>query len=259
MKFKTINKLVLLIASFTVMNIAAQNNSIKLKGTVQSDSTYLSDINIVNKTSNLGTFSKKNGTFNITTSLGDSILFSSIVYNNRIVIISETHINSKKITVYLEPNYNQLDEIMLEKKIAIDWGNVAVPKGTIFENDKITNRKAPNARKLTDPNANASGLNPITIITALIKILTKKSRLKRKAKKIEHEKIKQLKNKFPITIRDLYGIYFFVEWLHIPEDNLNLFLDYCEGNGLNDLYNSNEFIIKNFLIVQAEKFNSIRN
>jgi hypothetical protein len=244
-----------IVLTFITSSANAQNNDVKLEGIVKCDSSYLQDVNIINKTSNLGTFSKKNGKFYITVSLGDSILFSSIVYNNRIIKISETHINSKKIIVYLEPNYNQLDEIMLEKKIAIDWGNVAVTKGTILDNDEISNKKAPNARKLTDPNSNAGGFNPI----AIFMMLTKKSRLKRKERKLEQEKNKQIKNKFITTIRSLYGDDFFVEWLYVPADEINLFIDFCEEKGLSEFYNSNEIVIKNFLIIQAKEFNTLKN
>ncbi|PHQ55616.1 MAG: hypothetical protein COC16_04930 [Lutibacter sp.] len=259
MKFKIINKLVLLIASFTVINIVAQGNSVKLKGTVLYDSINLLDINILNKATLSGTASDADGSFTLYAKKGDSILVSSLEFQNRILKITETHLKSKSIIVYLEPSINRLDEIMIIKVGWLNSINIVVSKGTILDNDNITNRKAPNARRLTDPPANASGLNPITIITALIKAITKKSRLKRKEKKITHEKIQQLKNEFPITIRDLYGNDFFVEWLHIPEDNINLFMGYCEGNGFSELYNSNEITIKNFLLLKAEKFNSFRN
>lgn len=255
MKFKTMKKLLLLMACFTVINIVAQDKSIKLKGIAQHDSTYLSNINIINKTTYLGTASDINGHFSLYAKKGDSILFSSLIFENRIIKITETHIKSTSITVYLEPSFNQLDEIMLNKELVIDWSKASVTKGTILNNDNITNRKAPDARKLTDPNSNAGGLNP----TAIFMALTKKARLKRKKRRIEKERNQQLKNKFPTTIRNLYGDVFFMEWLLIPEDSINLFIDYCEGNGLSELYNSDEIIIKNFLLIKAKKFNSFRN
>ncbi len=259
MKFKTINKLVLLIASFTMMNMVSQEKNVKLEGTVQFDSTYIANINILNKATHLGTSSDTNGHYSLYAKKGDSILFSSIVFKNRFIKITETHLKSKSITVYLEASVNQLDEIMLDKKVWLNGIKIAVSKGTILDYDEITNRKPPDARKLTDPTANAGGVNAIGIITELLKILTKKARKKRKEKKLKHEKIQQLKNEFPTTIRNLYGEDFFMEWLNIPEDNIHLFLDYCQGNGLNELYNSEEIILKNFLLLKAKKFNSLRN
>lgn len=241
---------------FIVLKTNAQENKlVKIEGAIKYDSIYLQDVNVLNKSTNLGSSSNKNGRFSIYVKNGDSILFSSIVYENRIIKITNTHLKSKSITVYLEPDYYQLDEVMLAKKIFINWRNAAVTKGTILENDEISNSKAPDARKLTDPNANAGGLNPI----ALFMMLTKKSRLKRKSKKLEQKEIEHQKIEFPTTIKNLYGDDFFKEWLHISKEEIYLFLDYCEGNGLLELYNSNEIVIKNFLIKQSKKFNSIKN
>ena len=247
-------KILIFVFIFSIQKTNAQEIRIKLEGIVKYDSIFLQDINILNKATNLGASSDNIGSFSMYAKEGDSILFSSIVYENRIIKISKTHLNSKKIIVYLEPDYYQLNEVMVEKKISIS-GNLAVTKGTIFDNDEISNRKAPNARKLTDPNAQAGGINPI----AIFMMLTKKSRLKRKARKLELEEIKQLKIKFPTTIKNLYGNKFFKEALNIKADNIYLFLGYCEGNGLLELYNSNEIVIKNFLILQARKFNSFNN
>jgi len=260
MKLKINTCIILLfIIIFSTNSLKAQDVRFKIKGNVKHDSTYLQDINILNNATNLGASSNKAGYFLIDAKEGDSVVFSSLVYENRIIIISKTHTTSKQITVYLEPDYYQLEEVMLAKKVFLDWSRAAVTKGTILNNDKISNSKAPDARKLTDPNANAGGLNPI----AILMMITKKVRLKRKTKrlklKLELEEIKRLKIEFPTTIKHLYGAIFFKEILHINEDNIYLFLDYCEGNGLNEFYKSNEIVIKNFLILQAKKFNSIRN
>jgi len=252
-----LNKIVFVFFTFTlILRISnAQNNRIKLKGLVKYDSIKLQDINIKNSTSNFGTTSDKNGQFTMYAKKGDSVLFSSIVYENRTIKISDTHINSKYITVYLEPDYYQLDEVMLYNINIIDWSSASVTKGTVFDTDEISNRKPPDARKFTDPTANAGGLNPI----ALFMQITKKSRLRRKKRKHEEQKIQQLKKEFPNTIRNLYGDEFYIKELAIPKDKINLFLDYCQGNGLSEFYNNNEFVIKNFLVKQGIKFNSLKN
>lgn len=249
------NILLFFVVASIALNTNAQDKLTKLKGFVKYDSLYLQDINILNKTSNFGASSNAIGAFILYAKKEDSILFSSVVYENRVIKISETHINSKSITVYLEPDLYQLEEIMLHKKILLNSIKIAVTKGTILDNDVITNNKPPNARKLTDPNANAGGINPI----AIYMMLTKKARLKRKAKRVKQQQIEEQKLTFTSTVKDLYGAPFFKETLHISEDKIYLFLDYCEGNGLNNYYNSNEIVVKNFLIKQAQIFNTINN
>lgn len=255
-KLKTNKYLYIISILFFVINITnAQTQLIKLNGTVKNDSINLQDINIKNLNSGLGTTSDKNGHFTMYAKKGDSILFSSIVYENRIIKISNTHINSKTITVYLEPDFYQLDEVMINNSFKLDVTNLSVTQGTVFNNDEVSHRKPPNARKLSDPNANAGGLNPIALFMAI----TKKSRLKRKKRRLENKKNNLLKQEFPTTIRNLYGDEFYIKGLSIPKYKINLFLDYCQDNGLNNLYLSNEFVIKDFLIKQAVKFNTLKN
>ena len=68
----------------------------------------------------------------------------------------------------------------------------------------------------------------------------------------------QLKDTFSTTIKNLYGDTFFIEALNIQEHEINLFLDFCVGNGLTEFYNSNEIVIKNFLIKQTREYHSIK-
>lgn len=193
--------LTLFIFAFITLHINAQEEQIKIKGTVKYDSINLKDINIVNKTTSIGTSSDINGSFIMYAKKGDSILFSSLTYENRKIKISKTHINSQTITIYLEPDYYQLEEVMLAKKVFINWRDAMVEKGTILNTDKISNSKAPDARKLTDPNANAGGINLVSIFEKV----TQKGRKRRKEIKRKQERVKQLKIDFPYKIKNLYG------------------------------------------------------
>jgi len=247
-------KFLLFLFIISMQKSVAQEITVKLEGVVKYNSTLLQDINILNKATLFGTSSSIKGSFTIYAKEGDSILFSSLVYEDRVIKITRNHLNSKKITVHLEPDYEQLDEVMIEKEIFINWKSAAVPKGTILSIDEMSAKKAPNARNLTDPNAQAGGLNPIT----LFMMLTKKARLKRKERKLELEKNKRLKAEFATTIKNEYEATFFSDVLHISEKNIYLFLDYCEGNGLPDFYKSEEIVVKNFLIKQSKDFKLIQ-
>ena len=65
--------------------------------------------------------------------------------------------------------------------------------------------------------------------------------------------------RFAAKIRLLYGDEFFTYWLHIPREEINLFLDYCQANNLSEYIDSAEFIIKDFLIKQGKKYKLIKN
>lgn len=251
MKIKLTNLFFLI---FIAMKCIAQENPVTINGQVKSLKKTISNVHIINKTTGQGTFSNENGKFAMNVSLGDSILFSSIVYQNRIIKITNTHIHSKSMTVYLEPGLTELDVIELEQKIRTDWSNMSVPIGTVLDDDEITNKKPPNAEKLTNPISGNSGINFMNIFY----LLTTKIRKKNKEKKREQKRILLLKNEFSEKIKVLYGDDFFIESLNIPKDEIYLFLDYCEGLGLKELYNNNEFQIKNFLVKQSVQFNLLK-
>jgi len=240
---------------FVYSNLLAQKKIVKLEGTVRSDSIVLQDINVLNLTSNSGTSSDKNGNYTIYASIGDSILFSSVVYRQRIIKISKRHVESKTLIVYLEQGINELDEVEIGQKMRPNWGKLSLPKGAIFDNDDITLKKAPNSRKFTDPTYGNSGVNFVEII----KLLSNNIFQKRKARKDEEKHIKKQKQIFIENIFKNVGVDFFTVHLNIKEEEIYLFLDYCEDNGLSNFYNSDEFLIKNFIIKESKKYNQTKN
>jgi hypothetical protein len=256
MKLKSKNIFVTIaILIFVYSNLLAQKKLVKLEGTVKSDSIVLQDINVINLTSNLGTSSDKYGNYTIYASIGDSILFSSIVYRRRIIKISKSHVESKTLIVYLEQGTNELDEVEIRQKIRLNFGKISVPKGTILDNDNITLKKAPNSRKFTDPTYGNSGVDFVEIS----KLLTNLIFQKRKARKDEEKDIKKQKQIFLENIFKNEGIDFFTVHLNIKEEEIYLFLAYCEDNGLSNFYKSDEFLIKNFIIKQSKNYHSLKN
>lgn len=247
---------------FTVLlllcaNSFAQEQTVIIDGIVKSDTQALQDINIVNKTRKLGTSSNINGGFSIPVSLGDSIQFSSINYNTRIIEISLNHIQKKEIIVFLEASLNELDEIAIEQKVRLDFGNMALPNGSIFEMDAIDLKAAPNARNLTDPTspAGSNNGNLLGVVTLLTDKIFEKSRERKKLEKI----LLQDQETFSSHIVESYGKDFFIHGLNIHEDDLYLFIDFCIDNGLNNYNTENEFTTKNFLVVQSKQFLALKS
>ncbi|MFO7674222.1 MAG: hypothetical protein R6V74_10985 [Lutibacter sp.] len=112
----------------------------------------------------------------------------------------------------------------------LNLGKVSVPKGTILDNDNITLKKAPNSRKFTDPTYGNSGVDFVEIS----KLLTNLIFQKRKARKDEEKDIKKQKQIFLENIFKNEGLDFFTVHLNIKEEEIYLFLDYCEDNGLSN-------------------------
>ncbi len=252
MKLKSKNIFVTIVfLVFVYSNSLAQKKAVMLNGNVRGDSIVLPDINIVNLTSNLGTSSDKNGNYTMYASIGDSIQFSSVAYRQRIIKISDSHIESKTLVVYLEQGINELDEVEIGQKMRLNLGKVSLPKGAVLDNDNTTLKNAPNTRKFTDPTYGNSGVN----FSEITKLLTNNIFQNRKERKEEEMHIKKQKQIFLENVYNNVGIDFFTVHLNIKEEEIYLFLYYCEDNGLSDFYNSDEFLLKDFIIKQSKKYN----
>ncbi|MFA5299144.1 MAG: carboxypeptidase-like regulatory domain-containing protein [Lutibacter sp.] len=239
---------------FVYSNLLAQKSIVKLEGTVRSDSTFLEYINILNLTSNIGTSSNEKGNYTIYASIGDTIQFSSINYKQRIIKISKSHIENKTMTVYLEQAVNELDEVEIRQSFQPNWGKLSLPKGAIFDNDNITSNKAPNTKKFTDPTYGNTGVDLAGIGISLINKIFQS----RKARKEEERHLKKEKQLFIDQVIENVGTDFFTAHLNIKEEEIYLFLYYCEDNGLGNFYNSDEFLMKDFLIKQSKKYNQTK-
>ena len=249
-----IKNILILSMMFLVIQLNAQEKPILLNGTVKYNNKYISDINVINKTSKIGTASNSNGEFTISAIKGDSIIFSSLEYQNRVIEITESHITNKEITVYLEPGFNELDEVEILQKIRLEFNNISVENRTILDNDTVSEYKAPDTDQYLNQGYMTNGMS----LVGIYNLITKKSRAKNRTKNDEKNQIEHFKNELPNTLKKLYGIDFFTDWLYIPIDEVDLFLDYCQGNGLGDYYNSNEFVVKNFLVVQSNNYNKLK-
>ena len=249
-KLKTASLLFLFIS----IHLFAQKSLVKIEGVVKSDSIFLENINILNLTQNYGASSNSKGAFTLFAKLGDSIMFSSISYTNRVIEISETHINEKKLLIFLEQDLNELDEVLLSPKVRLDFGNIDVQKGIILNTTEDNKKKGPDLRRMTDPSYGNVGVDFVSIF----KLITKSLRLKNKGKKSAQKENEQLIEEFPDKLFSLYKANFFRDALNISDDKIYLFLEYCQENGLNNHLTSEEFVIKNFLIVQSRKFNQIK-
>lgn len=246
-----ITLVVLLLFSFGTTSLFAQQEAEILQGKVKFEDSYLQDINIINLRSNLGTSSNSNGVFIIPAIKGDSILFSSVAYQNRIIVISEHHIEDHLITVYLEPGFNELDEVEILRKVRLEFNNVAVDQRAILDTDEISVNSAPDVQQTFDYNTQLT--NGVSL-TSIYNAVTKKARARKRSENDEKNHITHLKNEFPNKIKSEYGEDFFIDWLYIPANEINLFLDYCQENGLGELYDSNEFIVKNFLVLESNEY-----
>src|SRR5690606_5218829 len=77
-------------------------------------------IHVINKTAQKFTITNSKGEFSIPAKLNDTIVFSAVAYQSKELIITQTIIASKTVTVELKELVNQLDEVVVGKVLTGD-------------------------------------------------------------------------------------------------------------------------------------------
>lgn len=95
---------------FCFQSIASQ--SFEIKGKVSS-SASVENIHVINKTAQIFTTTNALGEFTMVATLNDTILFSSILHIPKEVVVSKDVILNKALTVTLQEQINQLDQVVV--------------------------------------------------------------------------------------------------------------------------------------------------
>ncbi len=108
-----------------------------LHGQILTDSLSPNNIHIVNLSLKKGTTSKSSGEFDIPVRVNDSILFSSIQFQNKTIRIKEEMINSGRMEIKLYPANNELAEVQISDLNLSGVLSEDVSKLRIFERQKF--------------------------------------------------------------------------------------------------------------------------
>jgi len=245
--------------AFICTQINAQKNSSTLKGKIYYSNKHVSDVHIINLNNRLGTVSNSDGEFEMNASLKDSLLISSIQYQSQIIGVTEEHLKSKIINIYLKAAVNELDEVFLHGltgNLKLDLNSTpadTIPKHSFKYTPSDLNKKlpndthgflsAPNARRMTDPTFNMGGSGASVGIPDHYMIALRKLKRELRSKKA-----------FPIKIRKELGLEYFTKVLKIPEDRIDHFLAFCESRNIIEYYSKNN-LLEVIKILQEESKN----
>lgn len=225
---------------FYAMNCFSQEKYALISGKIISANNAVGNVHIINLNTKLGTVSNDNGAFEIMVSLNETLLFSSIEYERKEILITGNYLKFKKIVVELIPSVNELNEVFIEgltgnlnydiKKVPID----TLPKHTfiirpgdlekVLPPDLHGSKKAPYVGNFPP----ASGSIPLPDAR-----YEAEQRLKRE---ISRKKI------FPSKIIKQFGLAYFTDKLLIPEEKIDHFLAYCEDRNIIAAYYKNNLL-----------------
>lgn len=114
---------------FFVVSYSAISQGTSLKGKIITGHLENSSINIINLSKEMGTTNNTEGEFEIPVTVNDTLLFSSIQYEPREIVITEEILKKEFITVLLVEKIDELKEvnisdINLSGNIATDLKNI---------------------------------------------------------------------------------------------------------------------------------------
>ncbi|AMC09864.1 hypothetical protein Lupro_00670 [Lutibacter profundi] len=253
----------LFLAIFSTINCFTQEKRTSITGEIISVHKVVSNINILNLNTKLGSVSNNFGEFELKVAVNDTILFSSIQYQTLKILITKNIIETKKLKVHLTPLVNILNEVFLESLSGnLDIDIKSVPKDTfpkhnfVFKLSDLSKKlgpdihgflKAPNAQNMTDPIKMRSNGGATLPDFRMIKLRKLKSDLLKK-------------KEFPSKIKKELGLDFFTINLKIPKERINNFIAYCEYRAIiHKYYNHRLLEVIEILQQESKIYNAIKN
>tara|TARA_R100001369_G_scaffold21881_3_gene39737 strand:- start:44854 stop:45681 length:828 start_codon:yes stop_codon:yes gene_type:complete len=258
---------------FTVSPIIAQENTL-LKGSIKAPFIDEASVNIINSTQQTGTLNTKSGSFQILIRENDELLFSSIQYKNKTIIITSDILKEGFIEVILEEDLNILDEvnisnIQLTGIMATDIAQMEIVRdlpinfsfGDImnmeFASDINDGQMAPLNLALGQrpslPGSNVLGilgliLSPILPDKKVPEINVDVNKYKNTSDVIAH-------------LRELFDEKFFTETLEIKKDYIDDFIYYANDNGMGVILikQKNQLALIEFLMDQSKIYNQTKS
>lgn len=233
-----------------------------LYGQIISDSITVEGITITNKTTNRYSVSDVEGNFSLLAREKDTLVFTSMNYSSRMVVLNSSDFKMKVLRIKLESHIMELDEVIIDPNsltgdLEKDSKNIKVTQ----INADINKKDALEAQYEADGKTsvyNKALEGPGTINTLyqpdLIKIVKMFGLFKDKKgeKKIEYTSSKI----FPEAVQEKLPESFFLDTLKLKKDQIGLFLAYCENDpraqGL--LYANKEFDLVDFLISKKPEY-----
>lgn len=204
-----------------------------LDGQILTDSISPANIHIVNLNMEKGTTTDNSGRFKIYAETGDRLLFSSVQFENREIVISSTDVESGKIEVKLFPARNELDEVKISDLKLSGYLDKDLSKIKYFDREKYSipypkKQLSQTQRRLYTANQNITSrwqyigvlLGGVSLDVVMNDINGRTKYLK----KLDQQDKLQLRVQRGI---DVLGKSFFISELGLPESEIENFVYYC--------------------------------
>ena len=215
-----------------------------LRGQILYQNTNVVAANVVNATTQKATISDANGAFAIEVMMHDELVFTSLQYQIRVVKITKEILQRGRLVIDVNEKVTELDEVVVTPEQRQKFLDLRSEEFKQFDYERDRSTQVENT--LLRQGQLYNGVNFVNVFKALYGLVGN-------AKK--DEKIYTLQPSE--VIRQLYEDSFFTEQLQIEQDQIGLFLVFCDGEiKTKDLLEEkSDFEIMDFLVKTGKKFN----
>ena len=236
---------ILVFISFLCLPIFLSSQT--LRGKVYDSTSTVKNIKVYNETQKRITATNEKGDFSITAKVNDTILFESVFYHPKAIVLKQYHFDG--IAVFeIKKIVSALDEVEV----------VAEPEQPVFEAEtynlqlqNLIKEDIKNNPGLYQPAGATYGVDFIYLIGQLAKLFKRKKSKLPVYKPITYTQIDSLFNKSTFFNKHLV-----TEDLKIPKDKANLFYDFCAAKQLSSelLKEENKMLFLEELVLNSQLF-----
>ena len=216
-----------------------------LKGSLFYKNTAVVAANVVNNTAQINTITNSEGEFEIEVAVGDEIIFSSVQYKIRAVIITPEVLAKNRLVVSVNENITELKEVVVTTEDVERFLDLKEEefKGFDYEQDKSTRIN----NKLTDGRVLTNGIDFVNIAKLILKAINSKP---------EEE---QMRIKPSEVLPLVFEASFFEQDLELKKDQVVGFLEYIDTQMKTSalLKQSQQFQLIDYLISQSKTYKDI--
>ena len=227
-----------------VMTFAQEVERKLINGKIIVSTDDKEGVTVYNTSSNKGTVTDEDGYFSINVALNDVIEFGALQFKDFTVSITQQILTSKRLTVILVEEVNKLDEVVLlpfdlTGNLNADLENVRTYNVSLdevyFGLDHITDFEFSADYKTRADNLAVSEYNPsvenmLNIVNLASFLVSQISDID--SKNPNSDKVKALKKTPFKEALDKYSINYIHTNFNIPLDQVELFMDYVEEEGV---------------------------
>ncbi|MFE3870027.1 hypothetical protein ACFX5F_02185 [Flavobacterium sp. ZS1P70] len=246
MKNKITILVLCLFCQFCVSQILTRKT---LHGQVVNDSIKLENVIVFNVNSKTGLLIGPKGFFSILAKVNDTLVFSSLAFKSRKIVLTEKQLSTPLLRVKMEAFTNQLIEVIVpvKKVLKPNLGNTQ----SIVDKQYFDDEKSSPKNRTMPPNGNIeNGMNFVRIYKDVLKSLRKNN--------LEVIDFTENKSFTELALKRV-GYDFFANTLQLKDDEIRLFLIFCENDPKSKLLlnSENEFQLIDFLVTKNKEYKKI--